>query len=109
MVMEKVILLDDSVIEVEINRIGGRKAIQIAKNHLPIDAIKINKQTDDIVINGNIDLFGMQDSALETITDEKFKKADNDDLISGEERTRIYKKYFEKDVMSGLGQGGNPN
>lgn len=109
MAKEKIKLLDEREIEVDIFRIGGRAAIQIAKKHIPIDSLKLNKQTDDITINGKVDLFGMQDSALETIKDPEFRKEDEADNISGEERTRIFKKYFEKDVMAGLGQGGNPN
>lgn len=109
MAKEKIKTLDEREIEVEIHRIGGRAAIQIAKNHIPIDSLTMNKQTDDITINGNVDLFGMQDSALATIKDPVFRKEDDADNLSGEERTRIYKKYFEKDVMAGLGQGGNPN
>lgn len=109
MTIEKIQLMDEKEIEVNIYRIGGRKAMQIAKNHIPIDSLTMNKETDDITINGKVDLFGMQDSALDTINDPVFQKENLDDNISGEERSRIYKKYFEKDIMAGLGQGGSPN
>ena len=53
MAKEKVTLIDGTIKEVEINRLGFRKATQIAKNHLPINSLTMNKQTDDITINSN--------------------------------------------------------
>lgn len=103
MAKEKIKYIDDTEVEVEINRLGFRKATQIAKRHIPIDALTINKQTDEITVKGNIDLIGMSESCLETI------EGLNLDKIDGETAKDLFKRYFEKDVMAGLGQGGNPN
>ena len=104
---EKVKLIDGTEKEVEIHRLGFRAANKIAKKHLPINDLTFNKQTDDITIKGDIDLFGMAESCMDTIKD--LKDELDKDQIASEEANRIYKKFFEKDVMAGLGQGGNPN
>jgi len=100
---EKVTYLDGSIVDLEVNRIGFRRANQIAKKHIPINNLTINKDSNDINIKGDIDLFGMAESCLETIEGLDLEKIDS------AEARRLYSKYFEKDVMAGLGQGGNPN
>lgn len=99
---EKVKYIDETEVEINIHKLGFRKAMQIAKTHLPINDLTFGKD-DTMNIKGNIDLFGMSVACLETV-----KELDLDRLDS-QEAIRIYKKYFEKDIMMSLGQGGNPN
>ena len=53
-------------------------------------------------LRGDVDLFGLSESCLETITGLDLDK------LTPAEAQRIYKTYFEKDIMGSLGQGGNP-
>lgn len=103
MVKETIKFMDGTEKEFEFNRLGFRKAMQIAKSHIPIRDLTINKETEDITIKGDVDLFGMSISCLETIEGLDL------DFIDSTEAKRVYSKHFEKDVMVGLGQGGNPN
>lgn len=102
MVKEEITLLDDTKVEYEVKRFGFRKAMQVAKLHIPINDLTFNKD-GSMSLKGDIDLFGLSESCLETIEGLDL------DNISSEEATRVYKIYFEKDVMSSLGQGGSPN
>ena len=80
--------------------------MKLARKHIPINDLSFAKDAkgeDIISIKGDIDLLGMSEAALETISGLDLDK------IDGSEGSRIYKKYFEKDLMSSLGQGGNPN
>jgi len=99
---ETVKYVDGTEVEVEVNRLGYRKAIGIARKHIPINELSFGKD-ESVTIKGDIDMMGMSISCLETI------KGLDVDKIEGFEAKRIYKEYFEKDVMSGLTQGGNPN
>lgn len=99
MVKETIIDINGNEVEIEVFRLGFRKANAIAKKHIPINSLTMGKD-DKITINGDIDLFGMAESCLSEI------KGLDLDKISSEEANRIYKKYFEKDVMAGL---GNPD
>jgi len=98
---ETIKYIDETEIEVDIHKLGFRKAMQIAKTHLPINDLTFGKD-DTMNIKGDIDLFGMAVSCLETV------KGLDLDKIDSEEATKLYKKYFEKDIMMTLGQGGNP-
>jgi hypothetical protein len=55
-----------------------------------------------VSIKGDIDLLGMVAACLETVVGLDLDKVDS------ESANRIYKAYFEKDVMGSLGQG-SPN
>ena len=102
MVREKVKYLDGTEVEIEIERLGFRKANQLARKHIPINDLTFGKD-ESVSIKGDIDLLGMTSSCLELI------KGLDLDKLEGSEGNRIYKEYFEKDLMSSLGQGGNPN
>ena len=98
---ETVYLIDDTTQEIEVFSLGFRKAMQIAKNHIPIDGLT-NHADGSSTYNGSFDVFGLQLSSLETI------KGLDLDKLKPEEGTRLYKKYFEKSIQMALGQGGDP-
>jgi hypothetical protein len=101
--MEETVKYNDGTeVTVEIYSLGFRKATQIGRKHLPINDLTFGKD-DTMNIKGDIDLFGMALSCLETVIGIDLDK------ITAEEGNRIYKKYFEKDVLMTLGKGGNPN
>lgn len=102
MAKETVTLIDDTKVEVEINRLGFRTANKIARKHIPINNLTFNKD-NTVTIQGDIDLLGMSESCLETIQGLDLDKLD------GNEAVRLYEKYFKKDVMAGLGSTSNPN
>lgn len=102
MAKETVKYIDGTTAEVEIFQLGFRKANQIAKSHIPINSLSIDKNTDQIELKGDIDFISISLSCLETIPGLDLDKLDE------EEGYRLYKKYFEKGVMSCI-SGGNPN
>ena len=103
MVKEKVKYIDGTEHEFDVNRLGFRKANNIAKKHIPINNLTFGKDKS-VSIHGDIDLIGLRESCLATIV-----KLDLDKL-DAEEAARLYSKYFEKDVMNSIGQGNtNPN
>lgn len=101
MVKEKIKYLDGTEAEVEIQRLGFRKANQIAKKHIPINDLTFGKN-EDMTIRGDIDLLGLVGSCLETVSGLDLDK------LEAAEGNRIFQTYFQKDVMGSLGQGGNP-
>lgn len=102
MVKQTVTYIDGSSVEVEVSRLGFRKANQIARKHIPINDLTFNKN-DDITIRGDIDMLGMVVSCLETIPGLDLDKLDAADA------NKLFKDFFQKDVMGSLGQGGSPN
>lgn len=98
--METVKYIDGSEHDVEVKRLGFRKANQITKKHIPINDLSFGKD-GTISIKGDIDMIGMIESCLETVKDLDLDK------VESVEANRLYKKYFDKDVMGSLGQG-NP-
>lgn len=102
MVKEKVKYIDGTDVEVEVSRLGFRKANQVSRKHIPINDLSFAKD-GAVSIKGDIDMLGMIETCLATIPSLDLDKLDTEDA------TRLYKKYFEKDVMGSLGQGSNPN
>jgi hypothetical protein len=103
MVKETVKYIDGTTADVDVARLGFRKANQIARKHIPINSLSFGKDSDAMTIHGDIDLMGMIVSCLETISGLDLDK------LEAEEANRLFKSYFQKDVIGSLGQGGNPN
>lgn len=103
MAAETVKYIDGTEHTIEVSRLGYRKANQIAKKHIPISSLSFAKDGNSITIAGDMDLFGMTDSCLSTISGLDLEKLEGDDA------TRLFQKYFQKDVMGSLGQGADPN
>lgn len=106
MVKEIVKYIDGTEHEIDVKRLGFRKTNHISRKFIPIKDLSFAKdeRNNDIVsIKGDIDLMGMSVECLSTIDGLDLDKLESSDA------DRIYKKYFEKDLMSGLSQGGNPN
>jgi hypothetical protein len=103
MAVETVKYIDGTEHTIDVNRLGFRRANQIAKKHIPISSLAFAKDGSSITISGDIDLIGLTASCLETVSGLDLDKLDGDDA------NRIFKKYFEKDVMGSLGQGADPN
>lgn len=99
---EKIKYIDDTEVEVDIYQLGCRKVDQLADAHLPMKELTFGKD-DSMTIKGDINMFGLSTACVETIKGIDINK------ISKAEVVRIYKKYFEKDIMVSLGKGGNPN
>ncbi|MBW6469610.1 MAG: hypothetical protein K0A90_00130 [Methanosarcinaceae archaeon] len=102
MVKEIVKYIDGTTVDVEVSRLGFRRANQVAKKHIPINDLSFGKD-GSVSIRGDIDVLGMIETCLETV------KGIDLDKLEGADATRIYKKYFEKDVMGSLGGAGDPN
>lgn len=98
---EKIKYTDEKEYEFEVYRLGFRKALQIARKHIPINEVRFNTD-NSYSIKGDIDIIGLKASCLETING-----LDLDKMLP-EEADRIYSKYFEKDIMRGMGKGGSP-
>ena len=67
---ETVQYIDETSVEVEINRLGFRQATQIAKKHIPIKDLSFSKDdngNDVINIKGDIDMMGMMETVLLTV------------------------------------------
>ena len=110
MTAETVQYIDGTTVTVEVNRLGfrrstqiARKHIQIARKHIPINSLTVSKADNSMTITGNIDLAAISESCLATIPGLDLDKLD------GKDAARLYKTYFEADVMGSLGQSANPN
>lgn len=99
---EKVNYVDGTEVEIEVARLGFRKANALARKHIPINDLTFGEDKS-VSIRGDLDLLGMVVACLETIPNLDLDKLESADA------TKIYKKYFEKDVMGSLGQGKDPN
>jgi hypothetical protein len=102
MAKETVKYIDGTEHEVEVGRLGFRKANLLARKFIPINNLTFGEDKS-VSIKGDIDLLGMVAACLETI-----QGLDLDKLES-ESANKLYKTYFEKDVMGSLGQGSSPN
>jgi len=103
MTAETVQYIDGTTVTVEVNRLGFRRSTQIARKHIPINSLTVSKADNSMTITGNIDLAGISESCLATIPGLDLDKLD------GKDAARLYKTYFEADVMGSLGQSANPN
>lgn len=102
MVKEKVKYIDGTVKEIEVKRLGFRSANQLAKKYIPINNLSF-AEDGTVTIHGDIDMLGLAEECLKTIEGLDLDKLDSIDA------NRIYKTYFEKDVMSGFTSNNNPN
>ncbi len=102
MAKETVEYIDGTTVELEVYHLGYRKASQIAIKNFPIDKMTRSENGDESM-SGKFSPAEAQLEAIETI------KGIDIDKLKGEEAARLYKEYFQKEVMSAVGQGGNPN
>lgn len=102
---ETIKYIDETEVELNIYSLPFRKSLQLIDNYLPLSELKQDDK-GNAVIPDSYDkkkIFLLMEECVKTIKDIDIEK------ISGQEVGRLYKKYFEKDLMMGMGKGGNPN
>lgn len=101
----KISYVDETSVELDVYSMPFRKSLKLIEDYLPLDKLK-QDENGNPVIPDDYDkkkIFLLMEECVKTIKGIDIEK------ISGQEMGRLYKEYFEKDLMMGMGKGGRPN
>jgi len=102
---EKITYCDETVVELDVYSMPFRKSLKLINEYIPIDKLEQDDKGNPILPKDydKKKIFLLMEECVKTI------KGIDIENLSGSEIGRLYKKYFEKDLIMGMGKSGNPN